>query len=294
MVNSNRSQLDVLEPILLVESCIIIASNAFGIYIIFKSKTLKRQVNGQKKLNKNHQTIILCLFISHVCLGVVQFMHATTIISGTSDKDIINLFQSMKVFFSSFEILFTVIMSAERFIAVKYPLSYTRHEQIFTGILFSSVAFLSIVALMLFLFYKKLLFLPLLATLFGGVIIFVSNMSLYRIVMQQQRKILSTMVHNSDDRQNEENKTMRKKQVKSLKVCVFMTATYICLWIPFVAVTFSITYYDSHHLVKIASIIEPFGYLNAICDVLIYLVIYSEAKSITKKTLKCCKINEVE
>ena len=288
MVISYRSRLNVLEPILLVESCIIIAVNAFGLFVIFKSKSLTQLINGQKKLILN-QVIIFCLFISHLCLGVVQFCHATTIIAGTSDEDKYNIPNHFKVFLCSLEIMFTIVLSVERFMAVKFPFYYTRHEKTIGRILFTIVIFLSFTALTLFLFYKKLVMIPVLVTFLGGIVIFVSNVSLYRIVKQQRRKILCTMVHNSDEKQNEESKTIKKKQLKSLKVCVSMTATYVVLWVPFVTVSLLNVRLYSVSLTKIASILEPFGYLNAICDVLIYLVMHYEAvRRIFKKSLRCC------
>lgn len=255
---------------------LIIIFVSFGIYVLVKTKTIW-QANESKKLN-TYLVIILLLFIAHLGLAVMLFAKGIIIFGKLNTPT--TIFNEGQFIFSSLEVSYTVMLSLERFLHVRYPFHYRRHENVYMFVFLLTPVILCVISLAL----SPRFLISFVFILLGGLIVLVSNIYLYYTIRKQSFKIKSTMVHRNTKQQIEGESVMRRKQMRSLKICAFMTLTYCLLWFPFSLLHASPTANET--VILLRRIFYLFAYLNALTDVFIYLTLCRNARRVLRLLFK--------
>jgi len=271
---------------ILSQSILIIPSLLVGIWTILKTKTLWRG----KKLNI-HITIIFSLFVAHLGIGFILFFRSILFLMKPRNQTFDLLMDIMsfgQFIFSVFEISFTITLSFERFIHVRYPFHYKSHEKLYTALIFLIPLLLIAFTFTLYttVGLEMAILGPLVMSLVGAAAVLVSNVYLYQIIKKQNIHIASTMVYNSTTQQNEEQNAMRKRQMRSLKICATMTSTYVFLWLPYIIAAFIAKERYNKVSTDIFWTLQFFAHMNAVTDVYIYLLLSNEARQVLKDNFK--------
>ena len=265
-----------LVTIFILEQLLICSLNGFSIVTILKSKTLRTKFNN---------LILSFLFISHFITGLCNILIVVLLIVQLP-INVTHMVLIQRDFYYVLAFLFTVLLSIDRYISVRFPLFYqtlSRKYQI-------SSVFVIILIDVVFTVWRELsnsglIFLIVLATI-GVTIANVANIFLFRSVKRQCSAIATTIVldntstqHNRQQQQR--NATMRRS-LKSLKLCIFVALSLLLVVIP-TFVRPSLVKFSTKLVVENGSLdkimfISIVAYSNGLWDVLIFLFINSEAR----------------
>ena len=175
------------------------------------------------------------------------------------------------------EITFTFILALEQFVAVRQPFFYARLGKIH-ALLYLFVTCLIIIAFWIWLYLLKDIFFTVTTGLviLVGFFIFVANTILYKSVKKQCEKINGTIVGHLENKQTARRNRVKKRRLKSLKICIGITASYLLTWFPlsvFIVIDLHLKFSD--YLVYIFQI---FFFSNGIWDVVIYFYCNKKAR----------------
>ena len=257
----------------LVECSIVTICNLAALLTIFKSKTLRRLFNDY---------MLLCLFISHGLVGALNVVTVCMYWAGypwsTTDYVIVT-----RDIVAGLEIYFTIIQSIERYVAIRKPFFYARLAK-FHAILFLSVTSILPLAFCVGRIYTQAtLIFGCLITILGGIFISATNIFLYRSVKKQCKEITKTIIDRSEQRQKDRRKVMRKRKLRSLKMCIYITISYLLTWCPLVvfAIAHVMGWLDIYYITAATLI----GFSNGIWDVLIYFYFNEKARRVLNQLL---------
>ena len=256
-----------LLAIYLTESVILTLVNLIALYAILNKRILKESFNN---------ILLFILFTLHVLSGISNLANIAMILNGLDGSLGRQLVITARNSIGSAELLFTLLPSMERFVAIRKPFFYAqlgkKHALLFLG-----TSFLVLLSFWVALYYSSKAFLVgTTITIFGGIFIVVSNTLLYRSVKKQCRKISRTIVDNSLQRQKAKREDMKQRKLKTLKICIYITLSYLFTWVP-LSVCIVVDLYVKFE-VTVIYIFQMFGFSNGIWDVIIYFFLHTKAR----------------
>lgn len=258
----------ILVHVFFSQSVIIFLLNSTCIFIIFKNR----------RLLKNLQNIYLSgLLISHGGNGLSDILAYTT----RTLSPIISLaFKNIRYMLYSSACFYTLFLSLDRFLAIKRPFFYQTLSKSFIictniAIMFCTMSFLS-----LFLINNLYgMYMSILSILIASFMLGVFNSIMYLELKKQFRNIQSTSVHNSSKDQLKSRKKIKHRQLRALKLCVFITVSYVTFWSPYmISGLISKTSTRSAVDIFLANCLEIFAVLDSIVDPLIYIYLNKTVK----------------
>eukprot|EP00111_Clytia_hemisphaerica_P000680 TCONS_00002007-protein len=121
---------------------------------------------------------------------------------------------------------------------------------------------------------------------FGAFVVALGNIKVYTTVRKQLRKIAATTVYRRQSMErSKELSSMKKKQMRSLLICTFISCSYIAFWVPFHIVLF-IYDYELGSGEPAITYAQVFGSFNALIDVCIYILLSKERRLVFLNTFK--------
>ena len=289
------------------QSLLIAMLNLFGLLIILKSrygsiKNVKQQqqqrhqqqIQQQQRQSfptinqpRQQQTtlnlkLIVALFLSHVGLGISRLVVDLLMKLGNSknhtSNTCIQIFGLAQYSFSCLEIGFTVIISIERYLTIRFPLNFEKNKKLYQRCYFISPLFLTLILSVGSIFSQDIvLFISWIMALLGVLLILITNGLLYLIVQKHNKSITALMVHPSSKLRIDEVQRRKKRQRRSFKICAMITISYVCLWMPYL--TFSM-FIGANYILW--ATLDFLAYFNPLLDVLIYLAWMKN----TRRTIK--------
>ena len=248
-------------------SLILGIANLLAVCIILSTKKLKQTFND---------VILLILFACHLLCATFNIVLCVIVWTRLNRDADYSKAGHARDFILGLEIGLTIMLSVDRCIAVRKPFFYSRlgkkHAAFSFAILLALVS-ISFV-LMLFSRFDGFLIASILTTL-GGIFILIANVLLYRSVKKQCDFIASTIVESNEERLQLEQNAIRKRQLRSLKVCICITISYLLSWFPLM---FAVGIYSILKIERGADTLVVLGMTNGIWDVLIYFKLNEKAK----------------
>ena len=269
----------ILNTIFILEQLLACFLNGLSIIAILKSKTLRTKFNN---------LILNFLFISHFINGIVGIV-TTVLLTEQLPVNVINSLFVTRDFCYILAFCFTVLLSIDRYIAVRFPFFYQtlskkyQISSVFVIILFN-------VVFTVWRGFSKSAFIFLMAfTTIGIRIANIANILLFRSVKRQCSAIAATIVldntstqHNRQQQQR--NATMRRS-LKSLKLCIIVASSLLLVVMPTFVQPSLIKKFvgkktsdDKTTDKGISMFITIVASSNGLWDVLIFLFINSEAR----------------
>lgn len=264
-IMSQHKSFKILNICFIVESVLMIIVNLVAIRVIVSLNILKISF---------YNLALALLFASHFTTGIALLI--TSILNLASAHDnVVSLLELIRDCSISLEINFTILLSFERFIAVRKPFFYakltTRHGAAAIGVVLALTAFFTIWRTISTKAYISAFF----VAIIGAVLIIVSNFLLYRSVKRQCRQIAATIIDKSSKQQNDKRQGIRKRELRSLKVCLFIASSYILTWVPLIVIQ-TIFQNDDSILFKFLAIVT---FTNGIWDVFIFFALNFKART---------------
>ena len=244
-----------------VESAILVVFNLIALYFTIKNKS---------NLNRRcfNELLLQVIFSSHSLCGTMNLIYSTMILSGVKSEELkISLFLRDSV--AGCAINVTFLLSLDRFLAIRKPFLYQRLGKRHASLALGVASFL-VLGFCIFLYFSETVFyLSCTATVLGGFFILVSNALLYHSAKRQCEEISKTIVEQSVQIQRQKRNDMRRRKLKSLKICIYITASYFLTWCPLSVYIFL------DLALKIANpqlnfLFHIIGFSNGIWDALIY------------------------
>lgn len=263
------------------ETVVIFLLNSICLFVMLKERILL----------KNLQNIYLTgLLISHGGNGFVFIVaYATQLISWDA-KITINKIRYM--FYAS-ACSYTFLLSLDRYLAIRRPFYYqTLSKRFITA---TNIAAISYTLVFIVSFHLSQIYGVLVATcakIAVGTTLSIFNATLYFELRKQFRAIQSTCVHKSADEHISSAKKGKLRQTRALKLCVFITVSYMLFWYPhmFSTVHYFTTGYQTN--VTVLQCLELLALLDSIVDPLIYIYLNKTVKrKIREFGAKVCLVN---
>ena len=278
----SQQNLKILYICFIVEGVLMIIFNLIALRVIIFLKRLKTSF---------YSLTLALLFAAHLSTGTILLVKAILDLASVYADDM-KLVEAVRDCSISLEVNFTILLSLDRFVAVRKPFFYakltTRHGLASIGGAFSLTTFFTIWRTISTKAYISAFF----VTIFGAVLIVVSNFLLYRSVKRQCRQIASTIVDKSSRQQHDKRQDIRNRELRSLKVCLFIAISYILTWVPLIII--QTIYKNDPSMVLLAKFFAILTFTNGIWDVSIFfalnlkargklLVIFRLSKPVTRK-----------
>ena len=262
---------DSVYLVFLIESLILIALNILAAYVIATSARLRSLFNN---------ILLLLLFVAHTVTGVFNLLRCFFVLGWFTGETASNAITILRDAFTAVAVHFTVLLSMERFFAIRKPFVYARLTRKHAWLSIGVALMLSIVFVVNRIFLTNLAFLV--ATMFvfaGAIMITISNWLLYRSIKKQCCEIAATIVVASNEKKLMRRKLVKDREMKSLKICLMIAASYLLTWLVLMSGYTIIERVASEkqyteHLSFIFAII---GFSNGIWDVLIFFHLNSTA-----------------
>lgn len=209
--------------IIFIESLVILLLNSIAIFTISSIENLRKSFSDR---------LLLILFTSHLLAAILNIMCACLTNYPIETQNIAWYVREIAV---GLEINYTILISFERFIAIRKPFLYAQlgktHavsailNHIFVVVCYATWRYFSMTAY----------YIASLITISGGLAIFISSIFLYRSVSRQCEGITRTIIDASQKVQIKKRDSVRKRKLKSLKICICITASYLLTWFPLIA-----------------------------------------------------------
>lgn len=262
-----KKQIEIANSFIFVEGFILIFLNSVSFCIIVTSRNLRSSF---------YNILLSALFLSHLLNGICIIIYISfDIWSDVYSKGYTGAIIARDCAIS-LEINFSILLSFERFIAVRKPFFYAKLTKIHgiasIGVAIGLTTFFTIFSI----FSAKAYLSAFIVITSGGIFIIISNFLLYRSVKKQCSQIAATIVDRSTQKQNEKRNEIRKRQLKSLKICLFIASSYILTWFPLIAVAIGNQKTDTSLLLR--KIFAVVSFSNGIWDVLIFFALNAEAR----------------
>ena len=258
----------------IVESLLMITCNVLAIKVIVSLGKMKTSF---------YNVVLFLLFVSHLLTALMLFIKASLFLA-YFHKDIIEGVVMARDCFISLEINFTILLSFDRFVAVRKPFFYgkltSRHGAAAIAVAIGLTIFFTAWRTVSTKAYMAAFF----VVIIGAVLIIVSNFLLYRSVKRQCRQIAATIVDKSSQQQHDKRQEIRKRELRSLKVCLFIASSYILTWVPLIIVQTLHNFQKANEkdvisveiLIKFLAILT---FTNGIWDVVIFFALNLKART---------------
>ena len=257
----------ILFVCLIVESVLMIVSNLVAVRVIVSLNKIKVSF---------YNLALALLFASHFTTGAALFIKAILNLTNAHDN-VVNLIVLIRDCSISLEINFTILLSFERFIAVWKPFLYakltTRHGAAAIGAVLTLTAFFTVWRTISTKAYISAFF----VTIIGAVMIIVSNFLLYRSVKRQCRRIAATIVDRSSKQQHDKRQGIKNRELRSLKVCLFIACSYILTWVPLIII--QTIFRNDSSMILLVNFLAILTFTNGIWDVFIYFALNLKART---------------
>ena len=261
-----------------IESAALVVFNLVALYVTVKNKfTLNRR--------SFNELLLQVIFSSHVIVGTSNLVYSALVLSGISSEKLhFPLWVFIRDSAGAFAIVFTVLLSLDRFLAIRKLFLYQRLGKRHASLALGVTTFLLLGFCASLYVSKTAFFFGCSFVLLSGFFILASNALLYRSVRKQCEGIAQTIVVRSEKTQTQKRKDMRRLKLKSLKICIYITASYLLTWGPLAVyiVIDNILQINNLQLTLLSQII---GFSNGIWDALIYFYLNPRKSRVTVSTV---------
>lgn len=260
---------NILAHIFFAESIAIFLLNSVCLLIIFSGRKLL--------LKKNLQNIYLSgLLLSHGGNGLSDILAYVT--RGISWKAVF-VFNSIRYTFYVTASCYTFLLSLDRYLAIKSPFYYQTISTLFIINSNLAVIFCTLMFAVLFLLnelygaFFGIVFMLIVSTMLG-----VFNAIMYFELRKKFRAIKSMSVHNSREDHDNSKKKTSQRQVRALKLCVFIAVSYMIFWLPFMLAAINAIISGEDTDANLSHFLQLFALLDSIIDPLICIYLNKTVK----------------
>ena len=274
---------------LLVEGCILVIVNATAILVVIVTTLKKRQ---SKMIFNN--VLLGFLFMSHLLAGAVNALQVIFEVKGETHLALLAV--SILYFLTSLEITFTITISLERYIAIQKPFLYGRLTKTHGACVIVAAPIFSAVFIILQQFSAVVFLVGFGAIFLGAVSIIITNLHLYRSVRGQCVRIKSLTVADTRAEVTQHKADVNKRQLKSLKICLLISVSYVCTWVP---LSIYMVVLKTTPGIVLTLYPDVLGFSNGIWDVLIFFYLNKTARRtlhamVCKGYCKSSKLNSIQ
>lgn len=229
------SEWDIVYIAMAIEGALIFMVNSIAFTVSLKSK-------GEVFFNN---LVFTFLFASHIfcgllniCVGVVEYdskrIPGNNIINDLDNNTIKNAFHMSRDLFGGLEVIFTILISMERYVAIRKPLLHgnlnAKH-----GLLVILFAIAIPIGFSVWRSFSASAFLVVSAVTFmGAITVTVTNIALYRSIKRHSLHISRNMVAGSSENTiiQRQKLELEHRKLKGLMICVFISTTFLVSWFP--------------------------------------------------------------
>ena len=257
---------DVVYLVFFTENLALVIINILASYIIITSKRLRSLFNN----------LLLCmLFLTHVITGLFNIVRCFFLLRWVLDPEASNIIEITRDSFTALEIHLTILLSIERFFAIRKPFVYARLSKIHAGFSISVAVFFSLIFMINRIFWSESIAIATMFVFAGAVLITISNFLLYRSIKRQCHEIAATIVDRSNEQKLRKRKLIKDREMKSLKICLMIAVSYLLTWlVSGYTVLQRVNKYEN-----LKFVFAIIGFSNGIWDVLIFFHLNSTARN---------------
>ena len=167
------------------QSFLVMLFNAFGLWIIFKTKKRIRNQDYSSKRFSINQLLILALFCAHFAVGFSRFCYHLTM-SCIGYTLLARIFELGLILFVAIELIYTTFIPIERYFTIRFPFHSSAHEKLYRKF-YLGIAPMTLLVLVGGLMYPFGFIIPVSSNVLGIIAILVCNFLLFRIVRKQTK-----------------------------------------------------------------------------------------------------------
>ena len=261
---------DVIFFIFFLENLILVTINILAAYIIITSKRLRSVFNN----------FLLCLlFITHVTTGFFNLVRCIFLLRWVVvDPKVADAIEITRDSFTALEIHLTILLSMERYLAIRKPFMYARLGKIHASLSISVAVFFSLLFMILRILWNGSIAIATMFVFAGAVAITITNLLLYRSIKRQCREIAATIVDNSNELKLKRKKLVKDREMKSLKICLMIAVSYLLTWLVLMSGYTVLQRIKSNRYQNLKFVFAIIGFSNGIWDVMIFFHLNSTAR----------------
>eukprot|EP00111_Clytia_hemisphaerica_P009453 TCONS_00027732-protein len=219
----------LLVTILVVKMVVTFMLNVISVVTITKSRSLRSRFPN---------ILIVLLFSSHALSNMAYMTVLWALFFGSKNLALKTATLNTRDLCVGLTICFSTLLSTVRFISVYKPFVYenlTKKHAILTVL--GSLSLLVIFSVWRLFSTLAYLFAILYANI-SGITILICNIYLYRLVKRQCKDIAATFVSSTQEEQSRQRNLTKKRSMRALKMCIWITASYFLTIVPGVVMLF--------------------------------------------------------
>lgn len=260
-----------------IEGALLILMNSIAATTILSSKKLRRPFGN---------ILLALLFIAHTICGILSVFFGIMEIEYRGDG-LISIGLVIRDFFAGYEVVYTIFLSIERFVAISNPMFYSKFGKKHAIGFVVIVSSLPVVFVTWRILSSAAFVAVFIVTLVGSILITISNIYLYRSIKRHCQDISSKIVADSQSQKLEKKLLIEKRKMKGLRICVLISASYTISWVP-IGVKFFIKFVLGIKKRAYWDAIFTFvAYFNGFQDVFIFFYVKKTAR-LQLMSLFCC------
>ena len=257
------------EATLIVEGCLLVIINTTAVCVVVQ-------------LNRKFNNILIgLLFLSHIWAGLLNIL--STVFEVEGKMDIHLLMVTFLYFFTAVEVGFTITISLERYISIRKPFLYEKLTKIHGTCAIAAAPLGGGVFILCRHFSTTAYLVGFSMIIIGAVIVTVSNIYLYGSVKRQCTRIKSLTKANSRQEEMVKKSYVTKRRLKSLKICLLISVSYIFTWVPLAVYMLLL---KTNSGVVLTLFPDVLAYSNGIWDVVIFFYLNKTARRHLSKMLR--------
>lgn len=265
---------------LFIQAVIIVIINVFSLWIIIRSGRI------YKKLQNIY---LMGLLLSHGLNGLSFVLYYVLVNMTSVSKTLLYHVKMMRDTFYIFSACYTTMIALDRYLAIKRPFYYTTLGKRFVIISNSLIVLISVVVKLAFVLTTiTTTIIAFLVILIFSASVGFFNYVLYREVKKQYVSINSMTVYHTNEAEAKHKKYIKRRQLRSLKICLLLTFSYVLFWLPYVVTVLLYQMFKTFLMWKVRSCLELFNLFNSIVDVVIYVSLNNDMKQEMKKFFFLC------
>lgn len=264
------------------QSMLITLVNGCCFYFVLSRKSLRRRCSTW---------LMVSLLFSHMLMGsAFMVYYVSTSIKGQQLILVLYLYKFREVAFMA-TFVFLTVLSLDRYFETKRPFYYATLTWRYPLALVT-FGFLAVVGY----FFTTVStdnidsVTPCIISVATASVLSAINYTIYNDVKKQAKKIISTVVTDSDEQRMNSLKRIKERHLTSLKVCSAITLSFVLLWLPYfiMVVLGACKFLDLTNKAVVMSYHASvlFGGFNSIVDPLLYIILHK--KEILKE-LNCSR-----
>ena len=258
-----------------------ITLNLLFTVIILKSKTLRKSFTN---------IIFALMFVAHFLTNVCNIgKFCARFLTDTRYIDVIS---NSRDFFSGLVVGFSTLLSLVTFLSIYKPFVYEKFTTKHAVVAITTIFLIMIWFTVWRVYSLAAYFVAISISNVAGVVIMICNILLYRSVKRQCNDIASTIVTLDRQKQNQQRNQTKKRSLKSLKMCILISASYfITILSGIILLLVRKIYFPDRYEEDFTAIVKNpdsivflystsaiIGVSNGIWDVFIFYKFNSEAK----------------